>query len=235
MDHSLAPVAEPTTRRTTAALLLAVPVLFAAAYVVLSRAIGWPSSLDLPAEEALPLVAAEADGVRLGYLLYLACSLLFIPLAVLLPLALGLVGTGKWRPLVIIGIVVGSASGVLRALGISRWLTAMPDLADRYVEAAGGSAARDAIVVGYTTLNEYAGGLGELFGVGLFGGVWAILVGVAAMQSATGPGWSSALGVAAGSGLVVGVAVPAVSTVGWLFLFAWMVSLAVQLVRRRPA
>ena len=67
--------------RKAAALALLQTALFAVPLVVLGRAISWPASLRLPAAEALPLIAAQADAVLLGYGAYLAVSLALIPLA----------------------------------------------------------------------------------------------------------------------------------------------------------
>ena len=69
------------------------------------------------------------------------------------------------------------AAGILKTLGIVRWLTTMPMLAELYV-ATPDPAARNMIEINYMTLNAYAGGVGELLGVQLVSGLWLILLGL---------------------------------------------------------
>ncbi len=212
-------------RRVLAAAALATVLVFVAAFVVLSSAINWPASLDLAPEEALPLVVAERSGLLLGYGLYLAYSLAILPLAVLLPRGLGL----RPGPLVTLGIVVGVVSAVFRGLGIARWLTAMPVVADSYVTAAPDSATREAAVLSYVTLNEYAGGLGEIFGVALVGGSWLVLLGLAVLR-AGGPWWLWSLGLLAGVLNIATAVWVVLATPATLVLLAFLVATAVRLL-----
>jgi len=69
------------------------------------------------------------------------------------------------------------AAGILKTLGIVRWLTTMPMLADLYVVTPD-PATRAIIEVSYMTLNAYAGGVGELLGVQLVSGLWLISLGL---------------------------------------------------------
>ncbi len=70
--------------RWTILLLVLEPVLMYAAFFVLSSSINWPASLDEPASVNLPLVTQERGAVILGYGVYLAYSLLILPLSVML-------------------------------------------------------------------------------------------------------------------------------------------------------
>jgi len=70
-----------------------------------------------------------------------------------------------------LGLAVLSA--IAKAIGISRWLFAMPGLADAYV-APGADHGMIALV--FQTLDAYAGGIGEIVGVGLVSGVWTLVV-----------------------------------------------------------
>ena len=156
-------------------LVLAQVVLFMIPLVVLGSAIGWPASLRLPAAEALPLIAAKADAVQLGYWGYLAT-------------ARGDGPAWRWRcavtsqPAAEDGLVndtmaaFGVAAAILKTLGIVRWLVAMPMLALAHGNAADPSR-RAAVETAYGALNGYAGSVGELLGVQLVSGLWLILVG----------------------------------------------------------
>jgi hypothetical protein len=164
--------------RTASAVILVIePLLFFAAFAVLANAIGWPASLGLPFNEVLPMVQAQLTEVRFGYGLYLFSSLLTLPLGLLLVLALK-----QEEPSANLWLAAAfmACAAVFKALGISRWLLAMPALATIHAEAASNPSTIEAVRVTYVALNEYAGGaLGELMGVGLFTGLWAIMLGIA--------------------------------------------------------
>jgi hypothetical protein len=76
---------------------------------------------------------------------------------------------------------LGAAAGILKTLGIVRWLSAMPALATAHAGA--DAAGRATIETAYLALNAYAGSVGELLGVQLLSGLWllgtaAVLVGI---------------------------------------------------------
>lgn len=223
--------------RWTVALLVLEPVLMYLAFFVLSGSIDWPASLGEPASVNLPLISEERGAVVLGYGAYLAYSLLLAPLAVMLYFVLG--RDGEPSPLLAVAAAVGVASALARALGIGRWLFAMPFLAEIYLDPDSGTATREAVEVAYVALNEYAGGVGELLGVSLTGAFWVGLVSVAVLRSGRFPRWLGVLGLAAGLLLLPGVLSvagldvgPVFAVIGGNVLLAWMVALAAVLFLR---
>jgi hypothetical protein len=75
--------ATPTgSRRLTAGLLTIEGLLIFVPLAVLGGAIGWPASLGDPAAVALPRLLENEGAVRFGYLVYLAYSVLFLPVAI---------------------------------------------------------------------------------------------------------------------------------------------------------
>ncbi len=70
------------TRRVAAALLAVQGLLMFVPLTVLGSAIGWPASLGDPAAVALPRLLENEGAVRLGYTVYLAYSVLFLPVAI---------------------------------------------------------------------------------------------------------------------------------------------------------
>ena len=58
----------------------------------------------------------------------------------------------------------------------------MPVLAAAWVAPEATETTRAAISVAFDALNAYAGGVGELMGVGLFAGVWTVLLSVALLH-----------------------------------------------------
>lgn len=174
---SAAAARSPIHARLAAGLLLAQFAGMWGAFLILAPAIDWPVSLDEPAGVILPMILAKADAVGAGYGSYLLHALLLIPLAVLLRHTL------RMSP--VIGgaaIALGVLAGFAKALGIARWLLLMPGLAAAYVDPAASEATRAAIAVVYGAFNAYAGGIGEILGVGLFAGLWTALLSIALMR-----------------------------------------------------
>lgn len=147
------------------------------AFFILAPAINWPASLDEPPAIILPLILDQSTAVFAGYLSYLIHALALIPLAILLRDALRLDGA-MGRVVVTFGVLAGFA----KALGITRWLFLMPGLATAYTDPDATTGTQDAIAVVYEAFNAYAGGVGELMGVGLFAGVWTIVISVAVLR-----------------------------------------------------
>ena len=146
----------------TQSLLLLAPLL------ILGGAIDWPASLDEPAAVVLPRIAENEGAVRLGYLIYLAYSLMFLPVAVIITTWLH--RTGHAHPVVLIATGMAAASAALRAIGITRWLAVMFPLADRWETA--DASTRAAIELTFETTNNFGGAVGELLGVSLFAAAW---------------------------------------------------------------
>ncbi len=234
---------QPTARRArsslaraTAGLAIAQTALFAIPMIVLGRAIGWPASLRLPAEEALPLIAAQADAVLLGYGAYLLVSLALIPLAFALRAWLRTQGLDGW--LLDAVAFTGAAAGLFKTLGIVRWLSVMPMLAGEF-ERAADPVRREAVALAYRTTNAYAGAVGELLGVQILSGLW--LVAVAILLQRTGRRWLGGFGLLCGAlflatalrliwpaaGMLQSAAVP--------LALVWFLSLAASLWRDRRA
>ena len=227
------PVLHRTTARWAAALLVVEALLIFVPLAVLGAAINWPQSLDDPASVALPRLLDNEGAVRFGYSVYLAYSVLFLPVAVLVTRALA--GTRDGDLLVRMALGLAVASMLARCIGILRWLTAMPALAETYV--ASDDASRVALAAQYDLLNNFGGGVGELLGVSLFAALWLATTIVAAWRSGT-PRWLL------GSGVVVAVllAAPLVElgggdagplvSLGAASLQLWLLATAYVIVRR---
>jgi hypothetical protein len=219
-----------------ALFLLLVVASFALAFAILGAAIGWPASLRLPASVVLPLIVEQATAVAIGYWSYLISSLLMIPMALLVRRVLD---PGRASTLVSVATVLGVLSGLIKPLGIIRWLTAMPTLARAYVEPTATDAQRQTIVLIYTTLNDYAGGIGEVLGVAILGGLWALLIGLRLARGGRPLAWLGWAGIVAGLTSLVSVAQAAGllsgpwSTVSGSLWYLWVLAFAVLLLRSR--
>ena len=224
-------VSRNPARRTAAVLLIGQFVAMWTAFFILMPAINWPASLDLPPAEILPLILEQSGPVFTGYLSYLIHALLLIPIAALMPAALGL-GNGAGRA----ALLFGGLAGFAKALGITRWIFLMPGLAVAYTSPGADQATQSAIAVVYEAFNAYAGGVGEILGVGLFAGIWTLILSSALI--ATGSrilGWA---GIAAALLLfttlpsVVGIENPILLTLSGIVWQIWTFALAVHLWRR---
>lgn len=134
--------------------LIAQFVLMWVTFFVLSSSINWPASLDDPASIALPRLLDHYGSVMTGYSLYLLVALLLVPATAALNRRFGLTGTLEQTALALAII-----SAMAKAIGITRWLFAMPTLAQAYASGAN----RATIELLFTTLNAYGGGLARLW------------------------------------------------------------------------
>ncbi len=219
------------TRRTVAVLLLAQFVAMWGAFFVLAPSINWPASLDLSPAEIFPLIRSNATAVMVGYTSYLIHALLLIPIAALLPAALGMAVTPGRTAL-----LFGGLAGFAKALGITRWIFLMPGLATAYLAPDATEITRQTIGEIYKAFNAYAGGVGEILGVGLFAGVWTLIL--SAHLWRTGYRKLGIAGIAAAVLLfstvlsVIGIESPIMLTLSGIFWQFWTFALAVSLLRR---
>ncbi|MEO3977818.1 DUF4386 family protein [Streptomyces sp. CAU 1734] len=234
-DHSVhAPSGALGARRVAAALLAVEGLLIIVPALVLGSAIGWPASLDDPAAVALPRLLEQEGAVRAGYAVYLVYSVLFLPVAVWTTRALtGGADTALSR--VAIGFAIASA--LARTIGISRWLLAMPGLAEAHAGASDASV-REAVAVQYELLNDFGGGIGEVLGVSLFAAGWLLCTSVAALRAgpAHRPLLIAGFPVAAGLALplveIAGADAGAATSIGTSLLHLWFLAAAAVLARR---
>ena len=200
---SASAVGDPATQANSAAgnsfklrfgiaLFLIVEALLAfAPLAILVPAIGWPASLRNPAAEQLAAISAAPAALILGYGVYLVYSLAILPVAIIVAWRVtGL--TGKLSALI---IALGALSALSRAIGVLRWLTVMPLLAASYASA--DPVTRATIELTFSAINSYGGGIGEVLGVALFGGLWLLVAMAAALQSRTLPLWLIVFGIVA--------------------------------------
>jgi hypothetical protein len=230
--------AESESKNVTGWLLILQLLVFLTAPIGLGTAIGWPASLDEPASVVLPLIRDNRAIVNIGYFGYFVSALMLIPIALLLR---GLLQTaGKNDRLLLVAAGIGALAGAFKMIGILRWFTVMPFLADSYVSPNTTPGTREALTVAYDAFNKYGGGIGETLGVTLFGGLWTVLVAAAILGGNRLPKWLGIFGLIAGVGLLIGLveifglALPGLFPLGngvvWQL---WMVALGIVLLTSR--
>lgn len=206
------------------ALLIAVAILSFLPLAILGPAIGWPASLRLPAAQQLAAIASAPAAVASGYSVYLLYSVLVLPVMTLLAWRCsGSLG----RPLAVMVVAFAALSVLARSIGILRWLTAMPAMAQQH--AAADAAAKQVLEAIFTTVTTYGGGIGELLGVSLFMSLSLGLAMVAAWTARALPRWLAAFGMASAVLLfalslpAIGIAIHVPIAVAATVLAVWMV------------
>jgi Domain of unknown function (DUF4386) len=211
--------------------------LFITALIVLGQSIGWPGILRQPPSVVLPTIEAHRMAALAGYAAYLLSSLALI--AVAFALRDRLLAAGAPDSAVNALTFFGAAGGILKTLGIVRWLSVMPLLSAEYA-AATTPEARTAIELAYLTINGYAGAVGELLGVQLVSGIWMagiswLLIRHVRARWLGGLGMLSGIGFLIVAGRVFEPSLAALQAAINPLALLWVISLAVVMLRRGRA
>jgi len=230
--------ADPISIRRQAAIFLIIEfLLIFAPLIILGAAINWPGSLDEPASVNLPLILEQYMAMMTGYSIYLVYSLLFWPMAYLTGRAIVIGNTGNLLFRVASGFA--ALSTLARALGIVRWLFAMPVLARLYTNPAATENFKESISMVYEMLNAYAGGIGELLGVSLFASIWLVLISILLIRSSHWPNWLGYFGLIVAASLLlnllemIGIDMGAMISVSETLQHFWMLSTAIVFLRKK--
>ena len=242
LNHSASVLKEKQTdsvavRRQAAVFLIIEVLLIFAPLIILGAAINWPASLDEPASVNLPLILEQYTAMMAGYSIYLVYSLLFWPMAYLTGRAIVIDDTSDTLFRVASGFAVLSA--LARALGIVRWLFAMPVLARLYTNPAIAENDKESISMVYEMLNAYAGGIGELLGVSLFASIWLMLICILLLRSSEWPNWLGYFGLIAAASLLlnllemIGIDMGPMISVSETLQHFWMLATAIMFLRKK--
>lgn len=230
--------ADPIAIRRHAAIFLIIEfLLIFAPLIILGAAINWPASLDEPASINLPLILDQYVAMMTGYSIYLVYSLLFWPMAYLTGRAIVINDTGNTLFRVATGFA--ALSTLARALGIVRWLFAMPVLARLYTNPAATENLKNNASMVYEMLNAYAGGIGELLGVSLFASIWLVLISILLIRSSHWPNWLGYFGLIVAASLLlnllemIGIDMGAMITVSETLQHIWMLATAIVFLRKK--
>ncbi|MBA4294208.1 hypothetical protein C0431_14700 [bacterium] len=214
--------------KATGWLLIAQALLIAIPLTVLGSAIGWPASLSDPASIALPRMISQAVSIKIGYIAYLAYSVLFFITATLTIQAIRPKNNE-------IAIGAAALSTLARSIGIIRWLTVMPLLAQ--MDAQANSSSKEMIAIVFASINSLAGSIGEYLGVSLFAAIWAVAVAHAMSKSKQfGRIWAVLTYLTAGVLFVpavelIGFDLGPVLTICGVLSHLWMIALGIKFIR----
>ncbi len=189
----------PGTVRLVGVALILFAIAFNLPYVWLAVNFDYPAILRRPAGEILEAFAAGGKPLILAWAAFTLAALCFAPVAIG-----AAVVTRRPGDATAAVAALGIAAAVTQAIGLSRWVYAVPGLAAAW-GASSDPATREPIETIFLTLHQFAGvGIGEAIGQSLTG-LW--LIGVAlAQRRHVGFGWAVAsLGFAGGGVLFLGL------------------------------
>jgi hypothetical protein len=229
---SLSPV--PVRERAVGAGFVLLGVYLNIPYAVLGATFEYPAILRRPAGEVLERFAAGGPALVWTWEAFALAAVALVPLAV----AGWRVTSGEraGRDWANLAAVAGMAAGVFQALGLVRWVFAVPYLAQAYTAPESTAAAREAAVLVFEGLHRFAGvAVGEHLGQ-LATAAWAGALSVAWWRSGRLGRGAAALGLGAAGAILAGLAEgfatvldfdPGVlglgTMVGYLALSVWMV------------
>lgn len=215
-------------------------------FAILGATFGYPDVLRQPTAEVLTRFHAGGTSLIATWYAFMAAALLLVPVAVLVHDALAPSDGRRGSTWLRLSTLAGIIAGLTQALGLVRWVFAVPGLARTFADPISSDAARTAAIVAFESLHQFAGvAIGEH--LGQLGTVaWA---GLLAVELSDRPGfgrWQATLGggaavliacgLAEGFSTVVafnpgmlGLATPA----GYIALSGWMVAVGVSFIRRR--
>ena len=223
-------------RVLTAALLIAVPVLFNLFFLLLQARFGYPDVLRDPAAEVLRRFDAGGTALVLIWYGFALTPALFVPAAVLLRRALP-----DAAPLLDLATPLAVLAGLVQVLGLLRWPFLVPELARSYLDPAASEASRAAALAVFGAFHRYAGvAVGEHLGY-LFTGAWTLVVAGAMLAAPRFRPWLGWVGIVSALGILIGLLEPAglalagtinaVAYIGWSL---WLVGTGVSLLRAGP-
>ena len=157
-------------------LLVAVPILFNAAFAELGRTFSYPDVLRRPAAEVMQRVLDGRSALALRWWAFLLSALLMVPLVVLTTEAVGLHG-GLGQLVTTVGVL----AALVQVLGLVRWVQVVPWLAARHETA--GEAEKAVLESELALLNRLLGvAVGEHLGY-LLTGAWTALLGIGLLST----------------------------------------------------
>ncbi len=224
-----------SAKNTAGALLVAVPLIFAAGFTGLQMTFDYPDILRHPAGEVLVRFASAGADLHIYWYAMMTAALGMIPASI----ASGLHFAKRDTLLASLALGFGVLAGLVQALGLIRWVILVPGLAANYV-APGAREMDQAITASvFEATNLYLGlGVGEHLGY-LFTGVWTLLISAllfADRRLLSLIGFALSLAVMAGMLEPFGVPMAAsINAVGYSLWALWSLALGVSLlIEARP-
>lgn len=239
----MSPVRQPAVG--LAALLFA--AAFNVPYGILATTFDYPAVLRHPAGEVLRRMADGGAGLILTWHAFALAALAFVPLSIALALRPDRLAL---HPALAVGAAIaGSLAGLTQAMGLWRWVFAVPHMARLGLDPTATAATQDAVVQSFEVLHLYAGvAIGEHMGqwlTALFVLLQALLQRAEGLRLTAAMGFATAAVLALGTteGLLIalgrsGEPFVLFTIAGYLGVSAWLAATGLGLLRTggdRPA
>jgi hypothetical protein len=167
----------PGVIRGLGVAFIAFAIAFNVPYAWLASVFNYPAILRRPPGEILEAFAAAGTSLILVWAMFALAALLLAPIAV--GVAVVTQRAGRVSSAV---AALGVAASLAQAIGLSRWVYAVPGLAARWTASSADSEARTMIEAIFATLHQFAGvGIGEAIGQTLTA-FWLIAVAVGQLR-----------------------------------------------------
>lgn len=226
---SSAPHLSKPARITAGVLLISTPILFTICFTLLQLRFNYPDILRQPAAHILEQFHAQRNQLLPMWYGMMFSALLFIALAIACSRVVAQNTTTS--------LVLGVIAGLVQAIGLARWVFAVPALASSFADPSTSPPRREAILTTFDTMHALLGvGLGEHMGY-LFTTAWTLTIAHALRPSNR---WLAISGALCGVGILVGIAEPlgqswagTVNAVAYSAWSLWLICLGITVLRNR--
>lgn len=160
--------------KTTGLATIALAIGFNVPFALLGASFGYPDILRAPAATVLQHFHDGGAGLVLTWYMFMLSAALMVPVAA--ALAAHLAALRLWPAARVIALSSGVAAGILQAIGLSRWVFAVPALARIEVDPAASESARAQAEATFELINNWGGvaigeQLGQIFTVAFVGSI----------------------------------------------------------------
>jgi hypothetical protein len=220
-----------TLRLVAGTLLILVPTAFMICFILLQTRFDYPDILRKPAADVLTRFAENRHSLLPLWYGMFASAILFIPLSLCVA-AVPKLSRGHCLTLASLGLL----AGLVQAIGLSRWIFAVPSLATEFVSSTSPQE-QFTITTIFNTLNSLLGvGIGEHMGY-LFTVGWTLTLAWPIRRTRPITATIGALSaVAIAAGLLEPVGIPSAATInaiGYTVWSLWLIWLGVLLMARK--
>lgn len=231
-------------RPVTGVSAMALAVVFNAPYAVLAATFDYPAVLRAPASAVLVRFSEGGAPLILTWYAFGACAMALVPLAFALTITPARLARAPG--LAIGGAIAGALAGVTQAIGLFRWVFAVPGFARTAADPASSPVEIAAAAQAFETLNQFGGvAIGEHIGQQLTALFVLMVAGLQASERRPATalaGFGAASMIALGTGEGVALALGAsgdlfsLATIAGYLLFAgWLFLTGAGLATARSA
>lgn len=233
--------------KTTGLATIVLAIGFNVPFALLGASFGYPDILRAPAATVLQRFHEGGTGLVLTWYAFMLSAALMVPVAA--ALSAHLPALRLWPAARVVALSAGVAAGILQAIGLSRWVFAVPALARIEVDPAASGTARAQAEATFELINNWGGvaigeQLGQIFtvafvaaiamaqlaGKGLFGRMAAIAGLLASLLIAIGLGEGVTLAAGADPGML-----GLFTVAGYMAFTLWLVLTGTGLLSREGA